>query len=166
MSCAYFSKLAHVVLNKNWKERARAAAWRPKEEPLVRWKLSLYRKEQENMHKRNKNQTSHATGAGIATGTQIEVRFALERADANQVYLCGDFNEWSATNLPMIRREAGRWEKRVTLPPGRYEYKFIVDGTWTADPSGAQEVVNAFGSTNSVVEVRGRTEAKYSPPLD
>ena len=128
MSCAYFSKLAHVVLNKNWKERARAAAWRPKEEPLVRWKLSLYRKEQENMHKRNKNQTSHATGAGIATGTQIEVRFALERADANQVYLCGDFNERSATNLPMIRREAGRWEKRVTLPPGRYEYKFIVDG--------------------------------------
>ena len=108
------------------------------------------------MHKRNKNQTSHATGAGIATGTQIEVRFALERADANQVYLCGDFNEWSATNLPMIRREAGRWEKRVTLPPGRYEYKFIVDGTWTADPSGAQEVVNAFGSTNSVVEVPGR----------
>ena len=56
----------------------------------------------------------------------------------------------------MISREAGKWEKQITLPPGRYEYKFIVDGMWIADPAGAQEVLNAFGSTNSVVEVARR----------
>jgi hypothetical protein len=95
------------------------------------------------------------------------VVFALERADANQVYLCGDFNEWSETNLPMIFLGAGKWEKLVTLAPGRYEYKFIVDGTWIADPAGAPGVLNAFGSTNSVVEVPGRTEAKCNPdPID
>jgi 1,4-alpha-glucan branching enzyme len=115
------------------------------------------------MHKQHKMTTNLATKAGIAAGTQTKVLFTLERADAHEVYLCGDFNEWCETNLPMIRREAGHWEKQVVLPPGRYEYKFIVDGTWTADPSGAHKVVNAFGSTNSVVEVRGRTEAKCSP---
>jgi 1,4-alpha-glucan branching enzyme len=115
------------------------------------------------MHKRNKNQTSHATMAGTHPGTKIEVVFVLERPDAHHVYLCGNFNGWSATNLPMIPRGAGRWEKRLTLAPGRYEYKFLVDGVWTADPSGVQEVVNAFGSTNSVVEVHGRTEGNWGP---
>jgi hypothetical protein len=47
-------------------------------------------------------------------------------------------------------------EERLTLPPGRYEYKFIVDAAWTTDPAGTQEVPNAFGTTNSVVEVPGR----------
>jgi hypothetical protein len=49
------------------------------------------------------------------------------------------------------------------LPPGRYEYKFIVDGEWIPDPSEPHEVVNAFGSTNSVVEVGGHTERKRYP---
>ena len=106
------------------------------------------------MHKRNKNHAGNGNGTPHPTPKQIEVSFAIERAEANEVYLSGDFNEWSATNLPMIRRGACRWEKRVTLPPGRYEYKFIVDGQWTPDPYASQEVVNAFGSTNSVAEVR------------
>ena len=119
------------------------------------------------MHKRNKNQTKHTAGVDIASGTQMKVVFTLERADANQVYLCGDFNEWSETNLPMIFLGAGKWEKLVTLAPGRYEYKFMVDGAWIADPARAPEVLNAFGSTNSVVEVPGRTEAKCNPdPVD
>ena len=106
------------------------------------------------MHKRNKNHASHANGTPVATAKQIEVVFAVERPEANEVYLCGDFNQWSVTNLPMVRRGACHWEKRVALPPGRYEYKFIVDGKWTPDPSGTHEVINAFGSTNSVAEVR------------
>ena len=115
------------------------------------------------MHKRKKNPTKDTTGAAIAGGTQIKVVFALECGDANQVYLCGDFNEWSETNLPMIFLGSGRWEKLVTLAPGRYEYKFLVDGTWMADPAGAQEVLNAFGSTNSVLEVPGGMQAKGNP---
>ena len=106
------------------------------------------------MHKRTKHQASQANGTPKATEKQIDVVFALERAEAKEVYLCGDFNEWSPTNLPMIQRGACRWEKRVTLPLGRYEYKFIVDGQWTPDPYGPQEVVNAFGSTNSVADLR------------
>lgn len=84
----------------------------------------------------------------------VEVAFALECAEAKEVFLCGEFNQWSPTALPMIRKDGnGRWEKRLALPPGRYEYKFIMDGEWIADPAARENVVNTFGSVNSVVEV-------------
>jgi len=55
----------------------------------------------------------------------------------------------------MISRADGRlWEKRLLLPPGRYEYKFVVDGVWMHNPDAGENVRNAFGSLNSVVEVR------------
>lgn len=84
----------------------------------------------------------------------VEVAIALECARAKEVFLCGDFNHWSPTGLRMIRREGnGRWEKRLTLPPGRYQYKFTIDGEWIADPAARENVANPFGSVNSVMEV-------------
>ena len=50
--------------------------------------------------------------------------------------------------------DVGLWEKRLVLPPGHYEYKFVVDGSWTQDPEAAENVPNILGSLNSVVEVR------------
>jgi len=105
------------------------------------------------MQKRNQKHGGNGSGALLATTKQIEVVFVLERTEAKEVYLSGDFNEWSGTNLPMIRRGDCLWLKKVILPPGRYEYKFIVDGRWTADPKSSQAVVNAFGSSNSVAEI-------------
>lgn len=34
----------------------------------------------------------------------VEVAFALECAEAKEIFLCGDFNQWSPTALRMIRR--------------------------------------------------------------
>ena len=94
--------------------------------------------------------------AGRPAGTTArEVAFILNSPGAETVYLCGDFNEWFPAGLPMIQRGDGRlWEKRLLLPPGRYEYKFIVDGVWTHNPDAGTNVPNAFGSLNSVLEVR------------
>jgi carboxypeptidase Q len=36
---------------------------------------------------------------------------------------------------PLARVDGGDWECRLDLPPGRYVYKFIVDGEWTSDPA-------------------------------
>jgi hypothetical protein len=47
----------------------------------------------------------------------------------------------------------GEWTVSVTLPPGRYEYRFVVDGQWLSDPSAKESVHNTFGGTNSVVVV-------------
>jgi 1,4-alpha-glucan branching enzyme len=84
-----------------------------------------------------------------------EVAFILNTPEAKEVYLCGDFNKWSPRGLPMARRtEDHCWEKRLMLPPGRYEYKFIVNGIWIHNPDAPVNVPNRHGSLNSVVEVR------------
>jgi len=49
--------------------------------------------------------------------------------------------------------EAGLWETRLTLPFGRFEYKFIVDGKWMHDPHARENVPNGFASLNSIVEI-------------
>ena len=95
-----------------------------------------------------------ATRAQIAP-ERVEVTFSLDRPGAQEVYLCGDFNEWSPTSLRMIRQGASdRWAKRLTLAPGRYQYKFVVDGKWVHDPGASENVRNHHGSLNSVMEVR------------
>ena len=85
----------------------------------------------------------------------VEVEFALEHNGAEQVYICGNFNQWQPASLRMVGHPgAGLWKKRLVLPPGRYEYKFVVDGNWTHDPDARQNVPNIYGSLNSGVEVR------------
>jgi 1,4-alpha-glucan branching enzyme len=83
-----------------------------------------------------------------------EVKFRLEHPNAREVYLCGDFNRWSPASLRMTRVDrSGFWERRLLLEPGAYQYKFVVDGEWMTDPNSEKEVVNPFGSVNSIVEV-------------
>lgn len=52
---------------------------------------------------------------------------------ARSVQLVGSFNNWNTLSHPMFR-ENGQWVSRVDLEPGTYEYKFVVDGVWLADP--------------------------------
>lgn len=48
------------------------------------------------------------------------------------VYLSGNFNDWSLYGTPMIKTDSG-WVAKVKLQPGKYFYKFIVDGKWIDD---------------------------------
>lgn len=54
--------------------------------------------------------------------------------NAQQVSLVSDFNNWNMFGTPLAKTADG-WECRLELPPGKYVYKFIVDGDWTTDPS-------------------------------
>jgi 1,4-alpha-glucan branching enzyme len=102
-----------------------------------------------------KHRQSHKVETFPPEPRRVEVEFVLECNGAEQVYICGDFNLWRPTSLRMIGNpDAGLWEKRLVLPPGRYEYKFVVDGNWTHDPDARENVSNLYGSLNSVVEVR------------
>ena len=47
---------------------------------------------------------------------------------ARVVILMGDFNNWNPKTHPMKEDLTGVWKRIVMLPPGRYEYKFLVDG--------------------------------------
>ena len=53
--------------------------------------------------------------------------------NAKAVMLAGSFNNWRDFELPMKKTASG-WELDFVLGPGNYEYKFVVDGKWTADP--------------------------------
>ena len=101
-----------------------------------------------------KTNAKNRRGFSSANSPVREVAFILNSPDADEVYLCGDFNEWIPHTLPMIRRNADHWEKRLALAPGRYEYKFIVNGVWIHNPDSPLNVPNALGSLNSVVEVQ------------
>jgi hypothetical protein len=63
------------------------------------------------------------------------VVFRLEAPGAKVVLLGGSFNGFDAAGTPLSLGENGAWETTLTLAPGRYLYKFKVDGKWTLDPS-------------------------------
>lgn len=71
---------------------------------------------------------------------------------ARFVNLAGSFNDWKASTI-MCGREGAEWVCRVELKPGKYLYKFIVDGDWITDPGNPQTEGDENGNNNSVVLV-------------
>ena len=81
------------------------------------------------------------------------VLFKLDgRHNATQVILTGSFNGWDEHALKMHKGVDG-WTLRADLPPGKYEYKFIVDGEWIHDPKASENNGNEHGTLNSVLYV-------------
>jgi 1,4-alpha-glucan branching enzyme len=78
------------------------------------------------------------------------VSFKLSAPDARQVMLSGSFNEWSYEATPLKKDVTGAWRTQVSLSPGTYEYRFVVDGEWRDDPECPLRVENPFGSQNCV----------------
>lgn len=79
--------------------------------------------------------------------------FSIESADAKEVILMGDFNNWNPKMHPMKSNGNGIWNKSVVVPPGRYEYKFLVDKQWIEDPQNDKTCPNCFGTNNSIFNV-------------
>jgi len=52
----------------------------------------------------------------------------------------------------MRKGNDGLWRSKVWLPPGRHEYRFVVDGQWISDPKAAEAVPNPYGGSNSVLK--------------
>ena len=82
------------------------------------------------------------------------IRFSLLARRAKDVLLVGDFTEWETRPIIMDRMKprSRTFGAVVDLPPGTYQYKFIVDGKWVEDPN-ADAVTNEFGTGNSVITV-------------
>jgi len=79
-------------------------------------------------------------------------RFQLEGfAGVRRVELTGDFNGWKPVR--MRKSKDGKFVALVPLKPGRYEYKFIVDGRWMQDPDNELLIRNVYGTFNSLAVV-------------
>jgi len=67
---------------------------------------------------------------------------------ATSVFLAGNFNNWSTSAMPMQLVD-GVWQIAITLEPGSYQYKFVINGTtWKEDPEAPSYVDDGFGGKN------------------
>ncbi len=98
--------------------------------------------------------TRKAAAPKAAKAAEKSVTFTV-RADAGKsVYVAGCFNQWNPTGKKMTdKKNEGVYTTSIKLAPGRYEYKFVIDGTWCADPENLDFVQNEHGTLNSVIVV-------------
>jgi anti-sigma factor RsiW len=82
------------------------------------------------------------------------VRFSLSVPGASRVNLVGDFNQWSREATPLNDHGNGVWTISIPLSPGRYQYKFLVDGErWILDPHTPAHYPDGFGGRNSLLSI-------------
>jgi len=95
-----------------------------------------------------------STASRAVEPPRVQVELELAKASARTVSVAGDFNEWQADGSRLTKGRDGVWRIRLELPPGRYQYVFVIDGEqWIADPQASTVVDSGFSGTNSVLDV-------------
>ncbi len=89
-------------------------------------------------------------GSSVPAVTPEGVMFTIEAPDAERVQLAGDFNNWTLDGNDMEAMD-GVWKKVVKLPPGRYRYRYVVDGRWQNDPLNTTVEPSPYGGEDSVL---------------
>ncbi len=97
--------------------------------------------------------------------TPQEVTFTIEAPGAERVLLAGDFNDWALDGSEMDPID-GVWTKVIKLLPGRYRYRYVVDGRWQNDPSNAAVEPNPYGGHDSILVMEGAETACSAPATD
>jgi 1,4-alpha-glucan branching enzyme len=78
----------------------------------------------------------------------MKTEFSLSAPQAKSVFIAGNFNQWNLSAHPLKRDKKGVWKISLPLGPGRYEYRFLVDGQWQNDPNCSSFIENPFGTLN------------------
>jgi len=81
------------------------------------------------------------------------VKFEVNAPKGSAVFLAGSFNNWAPNAITLEHIGDGFYTASVPLPPGRHEYKFVINGEWQIDDKCQQWVPNSSGTLNSMVEV-------------
>ena len=84
----------------------------------------------------------------------IDIKYK-QQVPAKDVICVGDFNRWSKKHGKMqFNNDTHEWMISMSLKPGVYRYKFLVDGTkWLADPASTELIEDGFGGNCSVLRV-------------
>ena len=96
-----------------------------------------------------------------ATEKLVMTTFSCHAPQAEHVSVAGTFNDWCGNTNMMKKGAKGKWTTKIKLAPGRYEFKFIVDGEWCCEPgcdgphTGCSAcVANECGTMNRVIDVK------------
>jgi alpha-amylase/alpha-mannosidase (GH57 family) len=96
--------------------------------------------------------------------TEEGVRFTLQAPEAADVYLAGDFNSWHPAQDSMAKDETGTWAITIPLKPGRYAYKFVLNGgeIWKHDITNPLWSDDPYGGRNSILVVSQDGKLNFS----
>ncbi len=68
-----------------------------------------------------------------------DVLFSLEGYDqAKKVAVIGRFNGWNP-DRNILERKGNHWQSQILFPPGKYAYRFVVDGKEICDPDNPDQ---------------------------
>lgn len=81
-----------------------------------------------------------------------KVAFSVQDPAAHEAAIAGTFNDWQPQPLKAAPAP-GIFSLTLLLPPGDYEYRFVIDGQWRCDAACPECVPNPFGEANSVLHV-------------
>jgi enterochelin esterase family protein len=80
--------------------------------------------------------------------------FTLQgHTDAEAVAIYGSFNDWIQTKN-YCAKESDGWVCRIDLAPGKYTYKFLVDGVGLNDPANSATEDDGNGNMDSVIIIK------------
>ena len=83
------------------------------------------------------------------------VTFSVQADPGAIVCLAGTFNNWDPQSRKLTdKKGTGAFTTSLMLPPGTYEYKFVINGTWCVDPNNGEWTQNDLGTLNSVLTVK------------
>jgi hypothetical protein len=98
-------------------------------------------------------QPAHSAARPDNGDRSLVVEFFYFDSRARKVSVVGSFNQWSP-DAHLMEKNGDRWSVEVQLPPGRYEYAFLIDDrVWKADPSSLVKEKSGFGASNSILIV-------------
>lgn len=95
-----------------------------------------------------------ALGALLVYGVLLPVHFTVQIPQAEEVMLVGRFHGGWGTPRPLTAGDSGGWHIQLRLPPGSYEYFYLVDGQPWVDPR-APRVEDGLGGHNNIVSLTG-----------
>ena len=97
--------------------------------------------------------TKTATQSVLAGSSKKEVVFEFYAPESKKVSVAGSFNDWNAAKSPLKKDSSGRWRLSLSLAPGRYEYRYPIDGHWENDQRPVACEPNPPARLNPIVDV-------------
>ena len=81
------------------------------------------------------------------------VDFDFYAPGAQSVSVAGTFNDWNSSQFNLKKDPESTWKGSLPLMPGSHQYRFFVDGNWADNPQAKEQIPNAYGGMNVILNV-------------
>lgn len=89
----------------------------------------------------------------LGTDDDRRVVLSYHHLPHKDLQIAGDFNGWIPDRGVETRHVNDTVEKVLTVRPGSYQYRVIIDGKWQEDPANPTRVPHRHGGSNSLLRV-------------